>query len=83
MISAISSETQTTIPTVRALSRMTQTTRKTAIAALQLAQEELFDADELLAGVRISKETADRLCEMMAKLKEVDRLITVAVDNIV
>ncbi len=61
---------------------MTSITKKVAIEQLEKAHEEIYDADQLLGGLRITKETAECLREITRKLVIADSFIVAALDNL-
>lgn len=58
------------------------TKKEKALDCLEKCIDELYDADQLLGGIRTTKETAENLDMIVRKIAEADRLIAVAVDNI-
>jgi hypothetical protein len=52
------------------------------IEYLNKAHDELYDADQLLGGIRTTKETAECLHQVTAKMNEADKAIEAAVDNL-
>ncbi len=58
------------------------TKKETAIKTLQDAQEELYDADQLLGNIRATKETREVFGMIIAKVAEADKLVGVALDNL-
>ena len=53
-----------------------------AIELLTKAHNEIYDADQILGGIRTTKETAEALYSIASKMEEADKLIESAVDNL-
>ncbi len=58
------------------------TKKEKAVQYLNQCHEELYDADQILGQLRITKETADAMSQLASKISEADRLVVSAVDNI-
>lgn len=56
--------------------------KKTAMEQLTTAHDELYEADQLLGNMRITKETAECLRLIAIRIATVDKLITAAMDNL-
>lgn len=72
------------MPTTMTLTRksMTMANRKTAVDTITRLQECLYDADQILGRVRITKETAEQLGEVMRQINEADRLATAVIEEL-